>query len=149
MVFAIIVLLVTIPAARASDRAGRKPIVWISCGLGAIGMALATVAAGPTMWPIGVVFLAAASGSFVAVDWAFMTDIIPKISAGRYMGLSNVADALGGATADATGPRVAYAASIVLLIIAAILLRPVRDPAAERIAATRRPAGASTAASTI
>jgi MFS family permease len=173
VLFAIVVLLVTVPASRASDRAGRKPIVWIACLLGAIGMALATFAPGPVMWLAGVVFLAAASGSFVAVDWAYMTDIIPKISAGRYMGLSNVATAsataaapalggllitatslglagvVGDATAEAAGPRVAYAASIILFAIAAMLLRPVRDPAAERIAALRRAPGTPTAASAV
>ena len=33
------------------------------------------------------------TGTFLAVDWALMTDIIPRASSGRYMGLSNVATA--------------------------------------------------------
>jgi predicted MFS family arabinose efflux permease len=35
--------------------------------------------------PVGV-----AAGAFLAVDWALMTDIIPKVTTGRYMGISNV-----------------------------------------------------------
>jgi MFS family permease len=36
------------------------------------------------------------AGAFLAVDWALMTDIIPKANAGRYMGISNVATASAG-----------------------------------------------------
>ncbi len=39
------------------------------------------------------------AGAFLAVDWALMTDIIPKASSGRYMGMSNVATASAGALA--------------------------------------------------
>ena len=42
-------------------------------------------------------------GIFLAVDWALMTDIIPKASSGRYMGLSNVATASAGVLAIAVG----------------------------------------------
>ena len=40
--------------------------------------------------------LSGSAGMFLAVDWALMTDIIPKASSGRYMGLSNVATASAG-----------------------------------------------------
>ena len=43
------------------------------------------------------------TGIFLAVDWALMTDIIPKASSGRYMGLSNVATASSGVLAVAIG----------------------------------------------
>ena len=36
------------------------------------------------------------AGAFLAVDWALMTDIIPKATSGRYMGISNVATAVSG-----------------------------------------------------
>ena len=38
-------------------------------------------------------------GSFLAVDWALITEIIPKASSGRYMGISNVATASSGVLA--------------------------------------------------
>jgi MFS family permease len=89
---------------------------------------------------------------FLAVDWALMTDIIPKASAGRYMGLSNVATgssallavASGGLVIDAVnalagygmGPRVAYLVGVGYYLIAALLLRPVKEPPkAQRLAA--------------
>ena len=157
VIFAVVVLVVTVPSARASDRVGRKPVIWTACGLGAAGMALATIAPSVAVVIPGIVLLAAAYGIFLAVDWAFMTDIVPKISAGRYMGLSNVATAsataaapaLGGgiifvtsslvtsvageAAGLAAGPRFAYAASVGLFLVAALLLRPVRDVAHERL----------------
>src|SRR5438105_201066 len=46
------------------------------------------------------------TGSFLAVDWALMTDIIPKASSGRYMGISNVATASAGVLAVAFGGAV-------------------------------------------
>jgi MFS family permease len=81
-----------------------------------------------------------AAGAFLAVDWALMTDIIPKATSGRYMGISNVVTAaagplalgIGGIAMDrigafdfALGPRVAYAFAVVYYIIGALLLRPV------------------------
>jgi MFS family permease len=72
-----------------------------------------------------------------------MTDIIPKASAGRYMGMSNVATAtngvaaafVGGLVIDAfsrfgapeVGPRVAFLLAPVWLAIGALLLRPVDE----------------------
>ena len=46
---------------------------------------------------------AARQGMFLAVDWALMTDIIPKASSGRYMGMTNVATASSGVLAVAIG----------------------------------------------
>ena len=81
---------------------------------------------------------------FLAVDWALLTDIVPKASAGRYMGISNVATAtaglvglaIGGIVIDTSnaligegvGPRMAIALSVPLLVIGALLLRPVKEP---------------------
>ncbi len=48
--------------------------------------------------PIGI-----GAGMFVSVDWALMVDIIPKVTAGRYMGISNVVTATSGAIAGAIG----------------------------------------------
>ncbi len=80
---------------------------------------------------------------FLAVDWALMTDIIPKASSGRYMGISNVATAsasifalaLGGTLMDAVdrtvgegaGPRAAYALAVAFFVVGGLLLRPVDE----------------------
>jgi MFS family permease len=143
VIFGVTALIVTLPSARISDRVGRKPVIWAACLFGGVGLGLVTIAPTIALVLPGVALLAAASGIFLAVDWAFMTDIVPKISAGRYMGLSNVATASATAAAPAlggiviwvttllfglaAGPRFAEATGIVLFAIAALLLRPVYD----------------------
>ena len=92
-----------VPAARISDRVGRKRVIWASCAIGAAGLAI--VASAPIL-PIafvGALLYGISAGMFLAVDWALMTDIIPKASSGRYMGLSNVATASAGVLAIAVG----------------------------------------------
>ena len=80
---------------------------------------------------------------FLAVDWALMTDIIPKSSSGRYMGLSNVAtasagvlaiavggtvmDLVGGPGLDPSGPRAALWMAVGLIGLGALLLIPVDE----------------------
>ena len=84
-------VIVVVPASRLSDRVGRKPVIYLACLVGATGVALAALAPAIPIAICGAAVYGAASGTFLAVDWALMTDIIPRASAGRYMGLSNVA----------------------------------------------------------
>jgi MFS family permease len=117
-------VLAIIPSARLSDRIGRKPVIYASCVIGFVGIALAALAPAVPLAIVGGALFGASAGTFLAVDWALMTDIIPKASSGRYMGLSNVATtsstviavATGGLLLDAVnigfglgaGPRAAY-----------------------------------------
>ena len=136
-------LLAVVPAGRLSDRGRRKRSLYISFGLGAVGMAIVAVAPVLPVAYLGVVLFGLASGTFLAVDWALMTEIIPKASSGRYMGISNVATAsasifalaLGGTLMDAVdrqigagaGPRAAYGLAVVFFVIGGLLLRPVNE----------------------
>ena len=136
---AVTILVVSIPAARLGDRYGRKAVIYGACAVGAAGMGVLVLA--PVMWIgiVGIVGAAAAAGSFLAVDWALMTDIIPKASSGRYMGMSNVATASAGQVAlivggplltllpGGAGPRAAMLAGALFFAAGAALLRPV-DP---------------------
>lgn len=138
-------LIVIVPAARLSDRVGRKPVIYTSCVIGAIGVGLAAIAPVIPVAVIGGALFGASGGMFLSVDWALMTDIIPKASAGRYMGLSNVATgastplsiATGGLVVDVVntmagftgpGPRVAFLLGVVFYIVSMFLLRPVVEP---------------------
>jgi MFS family permease len=141
---AVVILLSTWPAARLSDRVGRKPVIYASCAVGAAGSALIAVAPGVLVAEIGVVLIATAAGAFLAVDWALMTEIIPKDAAGRFMGMSNVAtasagpvalviggtlmDVVGGVEEGGSGPRAAFAVAIVFYALGALFLRPVPEP---------------------
>ena len=138
-------VLAVVPAARLSDRVGRKPVIYASCVIGAVGIGIAAIAPTTTIAILGGLLFGTSAGMFLAVDWALMTDIIPKASAGRYMGLSNVATGSSGLLAVATGgividvvnraagvigpgPRAAFLLGLGYYVVAAILLRPVREP---------------------
>ena len=136
-----------VPAARLSDRIGRKPVIYAACAVGSVGLATVAVAPAIPVAVLGGLILGAGFGMFLAVDWALLTDIVPKASAGRYMGISNVATAtaglvglaIGGIMIDVTnaalgegvGPRLAIGLSVPLLGIGALLLRPVVEPRRE------------------
>jgi MFS family permease len=99
----------------------------------------------PSVWflVLGASLVGVGGGSFLAVDWALMTDIIPKASAGRFMGISNVAtatngvvagligyfivDRFAGAGATDLGPRAAFLLAPIWFAIGAWLLRPVDE----------------------
>jgi MFS family permease len=106
-------------------------------------MTIAALAPTMLLFLPGAMLTGAAAGSFLAVDWALMTDIIPKAASGRYMGISNVATATNGVAAafagglvidalvragdEPLGPRVAFLLAPVAFGIGALLLRPVDE----------------------
>jgi MFS family permease len=136
------VTLSVVPSSRLSDRIGRKKVIYGSCLAGAVGLGMGAVAPVLSVALAGAALFAVAAGAFLAVDWALMSDIVPKASTGRYMGISNVATAsagtvalaLGGAAVMDTvnhafgygaGPRAALGFGVVCYILGALLLKPV------------------------
>jgi MFS family permease len=133
----------TIPSARISDRVGRKPVIYVACLIGGAGLVVMALAPSFLVFLFGAMLLGVASGTFLAVDWALMTDIIPKAASGRYMGISNIAvaaagtlagavvgpiiDVVGGKAETGDGPRAAYLVAVVFFVLAAWFLRSV-DP---------------------
>jgi MFS family permease len=67
---AVTIVLSTVPAARISDRIGRKRVIYASCALGAMGASIAALAPSVLVAEAGVVLLAIAAGAFLSVDWA-------------------------------------------------------------------------------
>ncbi len=138
-------VIAVVPAARASDRVGRKKVIYVSCAVGALGLGLVAIAPSFPLALAGSVAFGLSAGIFLAVDWALMTDIIPKASSGRYMGLSNVATAssgvlaiaVGGSLMDAVGgpagPRAALWMAVALFGLGALLLRPVDERRREEL----------------
>jgi MFS family permease len=104
--------LAVIPAAWMSDRVGRKPVLYASFAVAAAGVVLLAGAPAIEVALIALVPIGVSAGAFLAVDWALMTDIIPKATAGRYMGISNVATA-------SAGPLGLTVAGIVLALVTA------------------------------
>jgi MFS family permease len=116
-------LVISLPAARLSDRVGRRPLILAGGLLGSAGM-LALVFSHYELLPaallepiastLGVPVLAAQAtlvgiligigyGLFFSVDWAFLQDIIPVGEAGLFMGFSNIATAGAGIIARFVG----------------------------------------------
>jgi MFS family permease len=148
--FVILILIVVgnlvaiIPSARLSDRIGRKPVIYASCVIGGVGLLIAGLAPSVPLAMLGALLFGISAGTFLAVDWALITDIIPRAASGRYMGLSNVATSsstvfaimTGGLVLDfvnsvaglGTGPRAAYLLGAAYYVVAMILLRPVVEP---------------------
>jgi MFS family permease len=119
-------------------------VIYGSCVVGAVGVAVVAVA--PTI-PIaigGAGLFGVSAGTFLAVDWALMTDIIPKAASGRYMGISNLATGSAGTLAQmfggavamdlvngwlgyGTGPRATMLAGVACYAIGAFFLRRVDE----------------------
>jgi MFS family permease len=137
-------LIAVVPASRISDRVGRKPVIYTACVIGFVGVGLAAVAPAVPLALVGGFLFGASAGMFLAVDWALMTDIIPRAESGRFMGISNLATAsstvfalaAGGPVIDGVnalsgignGPRAAYALGAIFYLIAILLFLPVVEP---------------------
>ncbi len=132
-----------IPGGRLSDRFGRRPVIWaaaVVAGIGLLGVALApTPELAIASWiPFGI-----GMGTFLSADWALMADVIPKHTAGRYMGILNAGTAMAGPVfiivagpiqdlvaagfGDAAGPRVAMGVAAGFVALSALALTRV-DP---------------------
>jgi MFS family permease len=151
----------TIPGAKLSDRVGRKPVIYGSALFGAAGMAIVGLAPQVQVAMAGVALVGIGGGAFLAVDWALMTDIIPKASAGRYMGMSNIVEAtngpiatsiggalmfvVGAALGQAIGARVAMLAAVGAFALGSLLLTQVKEPPRLRSSVPDGPAGESAA----
>lgn len=109
LLIAISTALATVPAARLSDRIGRKRVIYGSFVLAAVGVGGVALSPMLELTLLALIPLGFSAGAFLAVDWALMTDIIPKASAGRYMGISNVATAAAGPVGLAVAGVVLYA----------------------------------------
>ncbi len=132
-----------VPGGRLSDRFGRRPVIWaaaIIAGIGLLGVAVApTPELAIASWiPFGI-----GMGTFLSADWALMADVIPKHTAGRYMGILNAGTAMAGPVfiivagpvqdlvaagfGDAAGPRVAMGVAAGFVALSALALTRV-DP---------------------
>jgi MFS family permease len=137
----------TIPGAKLSDRVGRKPVIYASALLGGIGMTIVGFAPSVEIAMVGITLVGLGGGAFLAVDWALMTDIIPKASAGRYMGLSNVVEATNGRSprpshhvlVDRQPHGTGMLTGVVMFALGSLLLTQVKEPRRTRAATPTTP----------
>ncbi len=115
----VVALLVTWPAARLSDRIGRRTLILASGVLASIGVLdlvfshytwapasfLTAVGSALHVPPLAAqatlagVVIGIGFGAFESVDWAFIQDVIPHGESGLFMGFSNIATAGSGVIA--------------------------------------------------
>ena len=121
----ICMVVVVYPAGRLSDRAGRKPIVFLSALLGALAIVLLFLSQSYVQIILIGGLLGISSGAFMSTNWALATDLLPRGEEAKYLGLANVATAGAGALAlfsigpaidlfNAYSPNLGY--SVMLLI---------------------------------
>ena len=135
--------LAALPSGRLSDRFGRKPMIYVACVVAAIGMAGVSLAPSPALAIAAFVPFGLGAGIFLSVDWALMTDVIPKNTTGRYMGILNAGTAAAGPVylgvagltlffvsngfGNEIGTRAAFAVAVAFLAASALALTRV-DP---------------------
>ena len=85
-----------IPGGRLSDRFGRRRVIWAAAAIVALGLACVALAPTPELGIVAFVPFGLGMGVFLSADWALMADVIPKETAGRYMGILNAGTAMAG-----------------------------------------------------
>jgi len=109
IVVGVCMLVAVYPAGRLSDRIGRRPVVVSSGLLGALAIVLlfSSHSYGYVMF-CGAI-LGISSGAFMSSNWALATDLVAKGEEARYLGLTNLATAGGGAlTLFIIGPAIDF-----------------------------------------
>ena len=145
----VITALAAIPGARLRDRFGRRPVIWAAAADRRLGPARRGVRADAGRRDRLVRPVRHRHGTFLSVDWALMTDVIPKDTAGRYMGILNAGtamaepvfllvagplalDLLGRLFGEPFGPRATMLVAVVFLVGAGLALTRVDARRRER-----------------
>lgn len=135
--------LAAVPGGRLSDRFGRRPVIWAAAAIATLGLVGVAIAPTPAIAVASWIPFGIGMGTFLSADWALMADVIPKETAGRYMGILNagtamagpvfivvagpIQDVVAGAVSDGAGPRAAMAVAAVFVVLSAMALTRV-DP---------------------
>ena len=143
--------LAAIPGGRMSDRFGRRPVIWTAALVAGVGLLGVSLAPSPAFAVASWVPFGIGMGIFLSADWALMADVIPKETAGRYMGILNAGTAMAGpvfiivagpvqdlvsaATSDPVGPRAAMLVAVAFLGLSALALTQVNPRRRELAAA--------------
>ncbi len=106
------VLLLLVPSGALADRWGVRPLLLgagIFAGLGTFGFLGVSQLVGRPELPALVaaaLIIGIGVALFMAASWAWITRIVPSDEAARYLGLGNIATAVGSALARLSGPAI-------------------------------------------
>jgi MFS family permease len=103
----VLILVFAFPSGYLADRIGRKMLLGLSGVLAAVGTVILLLSPNLTVIMIGGGVVGAAIGMFFTTNWALGTDIVPKESAGKFLGISNLAGAGAGAVGAYIGGPIA------------------------------------------
>jgi len=93
----------TIPAGHLADRYGRKPMLIAAGLLASVGtLAILVVRDLAALSACGLL-IGVGIGVFLSANWAWITDIVPQGEAAHYLGVANVATALGSGVSRLLG----------------------------------------------
>ncbi len=137
------------PAGVLSDRVSKKLVIYISAAISATA-ALIFVLASTIPVALGAAFVFGMGlGAFMAVDWAFATNLLPERDEAKYMGVWHVAFTVPQVIAPLIGGLVAYGVKlhfgpgmgyravmclvIVYLAIGTAMIRPIRERVASEV----------------
>jgi len=93
----------TIPSGYLADRYGRKPMLVAAGLLAAVGTSSVLVVRDLAALSACGMLIGVGIGVFLSANWAWITDIVPQGEAARYLGVANVATALGSGASRLLG----------------------------------------------
>jgi MFS family permease len=131
------------PAGILSDRMSKKLVIYVSAAVAGTAMLVFLLTQTVTV-ALGAAFiLGIGLGAFLAVEWAFATNLLPEKDEAKYMGVWHVAFTVpqviaplaGGVVAylfnkhigAGTGYRAVLFLSIIYLFVGTLIIRPIRE----------------------
>jgi MFS family permease len=134
MLIGIFILLSALISGWLADKIGKKKIIFASGLIAFTATVLIALTSSMSIIYVGGALLGISTGLFYTSSWALGTEIVPKVDAGKYLGIANLAGAgagaigayIGGPIADnitiSTGNNASLAYMILFLIYAALFL---------------------------
>lgn len=116
LVVGISILIISLPSGWLTDKFGKKPLIFASGILAAIGTLLVILTPSMPLIYVGGVLIGLASGIFFVANWALGTELVPQKEAGRWLGISNLAGAGAGAVGGYIGGPIGDGAGYIVLM---------------------------------
>jgi MFS family permease len=104
--FTLATAVAALAAGRLADRLSRRDLAVAGALIASLGIVALVPAAGVGGLLVGGLLMSAGTAAFVTANWAETTSIVPSASAGRLMGIANLATALAAAAAGLVGPLI-------------------------------------------
>jgi MFS family permease len=136
------------PAGMLGDRMSKKRVVYVSTAIAAAGALVFSLTSSMQV-ALGAAFVFGMGwGAFLAIDWAFATNLLPRRDEAKHMGIWHVAftvpqvvaPLIGGVVAyyfnqhvaQGFGYRIVLLLVIVYLAVGATMIRPIKERPRER-----------------